>query len=60
MNSKLLIGCLSIGSGLSVIYYRFTNALYFEFIDIVILAVSLVVGIYFVAKGREESQKLKE
>jgi len=45
---------------LSTIYYRFTNALYSEFLDIVILALSLVVGIYFISKGREESKILKE
>jgi hypothetical protein len=60
MNYKLLLGCLCIGSGLSVLYYRFTNSLYFEFMDIVILAVSLVAGIYLISKGREESKKLKE
>ncbi|NPV49836.1 MAG: hypothetical protein HPY60_01385 [Candidatus Methanofastidiosum sp.] len=60
MNYKLLLGCLCIGSGLSVLYYRFTNSLYFEFMDIVILAVSLVAGIYLITKGREESRKLKE
>ncbi|NYT14135.1 MAG: hypothetical protein GKC01_06460 [Candidatus Methanofastidiosa archaeon] len=57
MNYKLLLGCLCIGSGLSVLYYRFTNSLYFEFMDIVILAVSLVAGIYLITKGREESRK---
>jgi hypothetical protein len=60
MNYKLLLGCLCIGSGLSVLYYRFTSSLYFEFIDIVLLAVSLVAGIYLISKGREESRKLKE
>jgi len=56
MNYKLLLGSLCIGSGLSTIYYRFTNALYSEFLDIVILALSLVVGIYFISKAREESK----
>lgn len=54
MNYKLLLGCLCIGSGLSVLYYRFTNAVYFGFFDIVVLAVSLVAGIYLISKGREE------
>lgn len=58
MNYKLLLGCLCIGSGLSVLYYRFTNAVYFGFFDIVVLAVSLVAGIYLISKGREEAKKL--
>ncbi|MDY1591664.1 MAG: hypothetical protein RBS85_05835 [Methanofastidiosum sp.] len=56
MNYKLLLGSLCIGSGVSTIYYRFTKALYPEFLDIVILALTLVVGIYFISKGREESK----
>ncbi|KYC44473.1 MAG: hypothetical protein APG12_00855 [Candidatus Methanofastidiosum methylothiophilum] len=60
MNYKLLLGCLCIGSGLSVLYYRFTNAFYFEFLDIIVLAISLAAGIYLISKGREESKKLKE
>jgi len=60
MNYKLLLGCLCIGSGFSVLYYRFINDLYFGVLDIIILALSLVAGIYLISKGREEARKLNE
>ncbi len=60
MNYKLLLGCLCVGSGLSTLYYRLTNALNFGLLDIVLLALSLVAGIYLISKGREEAWKFKE
>jgi len=56
MNPKLLFGCICIGSGLSVLYYRFAHAIYFDFPAIVILALSFGAGIYFISKAREESK----
>lgn len=56
MNYKTLLGCLCIGSGLSVLYYRLANAIYFNFIDIVILSITFGAGIFFISKGREKSK----
>lgn len=53
MNYLTLLGCLCVGSGLSILYYRITNAIYFNFINIIILAVTIGVGVYFISKGRE-------
>ncbi|MCC7572684.1 MAG: hypothetical protein KO464_04760 [Candidatus Methanofastidiosum sp.] len=60
MNYRLLLGCISVGSGLSLLYYRFTNAIYFTFFEIVLLAMSLFIGVFLIVKGRQESRQIKE
>jgi len=56
MNYKLLLGCLCVGTGLSVLYYRFTSGISSNFLDIVISVLTLVAGVYFISKGREEKK----
>lgn len=53
MNYKLLLGCLCVGTSLSVLYYRLANRISTNFLDIAISVLTLVVGVYFISKVRK-------